>query len=1152
MLRCLVISGFFGLLLFALAANAQESNLRKKNIAAKGTVQLDSFPIVPSTFHVRNLDTSYYSVDFPNATLTWKKELPGDSVEVLYRVFPFRINKEVSRYSYDSIRNNFMVITPRKTGSRNDNALFNFGNLTYNGSFGRSLSVGNTQDAVFNSQLNLQINGIIGDSIQLSAAITDNNIPIQPDGTTQQLNEFDKILLQFKKRDWEINLGDIDLRRNNAYFLKFYKRLQGISYEQNFNINKKTSDNLLLSGAIAKGKFARNILLVQEGNQGPYRLEGNNNELYFVVLAGTEKVFIDGVQMQRGEDADYIINYNTAEITFTPKHLITKDSRVQVEFEYADRNFLNSMLYASNTVGFGKKFSFNVSAYSNADAKNSPINQTLDTRQKQFLANLGDSIQNAYYPIAGIDSFSETKILYRKTDTLVNGVHDSVYVYSTDKDSAKYDLSFVEVGLNRGNYILSASAANGKVYQWIAPQNGVLQGSYEAAAFLVTPKQQKVISVGGEYRWNENTSLSAELASSEYNANTFSEKDKGDDKGYAGRLVFIKKKSWQRPNKKTLFFTGNANYEWVDKNFRPVERLRAVEFTRDWGLPIITNYATEQLPSLSLQLNDDRNNSVLYNFSAYLRSDGYKGYRNIVTHQYDNKGWHLYDVFNITNINQPLDKGFYLRPTIDVSKTLYKINNYVAGATYALEHNEIRNENSDTVPPVSFAFETISAYLRSDQSKPNKWSFTYFTRSNQLPYNKELVQTDRSHNYNFQTELLANEHHQFRLNVTYRQLMVSQSKLINQTSDNSLLGRAEYAVNEWNGFLNGNLIYEIGSGQEQKRDYSYIEVAAGLGQYTWNDYNGDGIPQLNEFEIALFQDQAKYIRVFTPTNEYIKANYNQFTYSLSLMPKALAAKIYNKSFKNIITRFYYQSSLQTGQKQIAQGSPLYNPFSHNVKDTALLSLNYIISNTLAFNRSSPVWGADVTQLTNYNKALLTYGFESRRLQQWNSKAHVNIKKVYTVEIVQSVGSNSLFTPSFANRNYNISQWSLQPKLTYTAGTQFRIQGSYYYQQQKNEPLYGGETSTTHSLIAESRYNAVNNSSLNAKFTVSNISYNGADNTTTSYIILGGLLPGKNYLWNISFTKRLLNNIELNFEYEGRKPGDARTVNIGRASVRALL
>ena len=292
-------------------------------------VKIDNKTIVSNSVFIKNIDTTFYTINMQKGELIWRKSIGSDSVIITYRTLSFAFNGTVSRFNYDSVKNNFLAPQPfifnKNNQQKNGNGLFDFGTVNYNGSFGRSLSFGNNQDAVFNSQLNLQISGFIGDSIQISAAITDNNIPIQPDGTTQQLNEFDRILLQFKKRDWELNLGDIDIRQTSAYYLNFYKRLQGVSYAQTSKVGKKSTNKLLVSAAIAKGKFTRNVFQGQEGNQGPYRLTGANNELYFVVLANTERIFIDGELMQRGEDQDYIINYNTAEITFTPQRMITKD-----------------------------------------------------------------------------------------------------------------------------------------------------------------------------------------------------------------------------------------------------------------------------------------------------------------------------------------------------------------------------------------------------------------------------------------------------------------------------------------------------------------------------------------------------------------------------------------------------------------------------------------------------------------------------------------------------------------------------------------------------------------------------------------------------------------------------------------------------------
>ena len=1130
------------------------SNLRSKKIAIDSSLRVDSLSIVPHTFFIKGVDTSYYSLDEVNALLTWKKKPAADSVEIIYRVFPYKLNAVARRYTYDSVMNNFIAepFVFNRNRQASTSSLFDFGAMNYNGSFGRALSFGNNQDVVVNSQFNLQLSGMIGDSIEVAAAITDNNIPIQPDGTTQQLNEFDRVWLQFKKHGWEVNLGDIDIRQNQTYFLNFYKRVQGISYSNQSKVGRNGVSKTLVSGAIAKGKFTRNIFQGQEGNQGPYRLQGANNEFFFIVLAGTERVFIDGQLLHRGEDQDYVINYNTAEISFTPRRMITKDSRIQVEFEYADRNFLNSLLYSTNETAINKKLRINVSAYSNADAKNSPINQTLDNRQKQFLNTVGDSIQKAFYPSASLDTFAVGKILYSRRDTVYAGIRDSIYVFSTNKDSAKYSLGFIEVGFGRGNYVPDFNAANGKVFRWIEPINGVPQGNFEAATYLVTPKKQQLFTVGTVYDISPKTQLRTELAMSNYDVNGFSSKDKKDDKGYAGKLLFTRTNNWRTASGKLMNLNTTAGYEVVDKNFRSIERLRPVEFYRDWGLDYQPSLATEHLPLFNLQLSDTSGNSLLYQFSSYLRSDHYTGLRqNLVQHQLI-KGWQFNNVFNLTNINSEQNKGYFLRPTIDISKVLTGFKSYVIGSSYAIEHNVLRDKRTDSISPLSFAFSTIAAYIKSNQAKDNRWALTYFTRSNKIPVGKNLEQTDRSQNFNLSTELLSNSHHQFRLNVTYRQLQVSNPAITTLKPENSILGRAEYAINEWKGFVTGNVLYELGAGQEQRRDFSYIEVPAGRGEYAWNDYNADGIPQINEFEIALFQDQAKYIRVFTPTNQFVKSNYTQLNYSITLNPRVIVAKMKNKKTKDFLGRFNLQSSLQTAKKELADGHLVFNPFKGGITDTSLITLNNIVANTLSFNRFSSKWGMDVSNGRNFNKSLLTYGFESRQLNDWNIKARWNITRQYSLELIQKLGTNSLFTPKFANRNYELELLTAEPRFTFTQGTKYRLVTSYQYNRKQNKPEYGGELSTTNSLNLEGKYNAVNNTSLNGRFTYSNIAYNGATNSTVSYIMLDALLPGKNFLWSLDLTKRLGNNLELNFQYEGRKPGETRTIHTGRASLRAIL
>jgi hypothetical protein len=58
------------------------------------------------------------------------------------------------------------------------------------------------------------------------------------------------------------------------------------------------------------------------------------------------------------------------------------------------------------------------------------------------------------------------------------------------------------------------------------------------------------------------------------------------------------------------------------------------------------------------------------------------------------------------------------------------------------------------------------------------------------------------------------------MNITYRKLQVINSALSRQKADESLLGRGRIFVKRMEGLINGSILYEVGAGQEQKREYS--------------------------------------------------------------------------------------------------------------------------------------------------------------------------------------------------------------------------------------------------------------------------------------------------------------------------------------------
>ncbi len=271
----------------------------------------------------------------------------------------------------------------------------------------------------------------------------------------------------------------------------------------------------------------------QDGIQGPYALIGESGEKDIVVLAGTEKVFLDGIEMVRGEINDYIIDYSIARITFNPKRLITNASRISVDFEYSarkySRNFFGS---GANTILFGENYKIAVQYLQEGDDPDAPIDFTLTEEDKAILANAGDDPLKAVksgVQLAVPDSLGITKGIYQAVDTLINNEPFTYYVYNPGDSLSKYIVSFSYVGEGNGDYIREALGQFFFV--------GIKQGGYLPVVFLPLPELKQLGNVFATFNPWENVQLDLEYAGSLWDKNRLSSLDDQNNFGSAGNLI---------------------------------------------------------------------------------------------------------------------------------------------------------------------------------------------------------------------------------------------------------------------------------------------------------------------------------------------------------------------------------------------------------------------------------------------------------------------------------------------------------------------------------------------------------------------------------------------------------------------------------------
>lgn len=1012
-------------------------------------------------------------------------------------------------------------------------------NLQANGSLTRGFTIGTNRDFNLNSGFRMQMSGQLSEDVSIVASLSDENVPIQPEGNTQTLQEVDKVFIELQTKNMSATLGDFNFEIQQGEFSKMKRKLQGVSGKSNYNL-QNISGNVLLAGAVSKGKYHTNYFNGIEGVQGPYRLTGKNNEREIIVIAGTERVYVDGELMRRGDENDYTIDYSLAEITFAVRRLINGNSRIVVDFEYTDRQYSRNFIAGNNiTSFFGNRISLFTSFFYDADDYNSPIDLILSEADREKLKNAGDdrtkTMQDAVLFVG------KGKGQYIKKDTIYNNEPFSIYVYSPNDSDAEYSVSFTYVGENVGDY------------QKLGPGNfkfvGKNQGNYLPVKFLHLPQLQTLLDVNANAKILKNLSFYGEAAFSNLDGNRFSKLDDNDNNGSAYKFMLnYHSEDINVGNMRMRKADFKIAQRILSNNFNPIDRINDVEYNRKWNLSAIKPEAEKTTEAfLTLKpiesLNFSSQYGIIHRGSDFAsnRFEGILSLNEINLPATDYK-------IEIINSRDKIEKGNWVKQLLAMN---YKYKLFKPGIIYETEYRSLSDIQTLKKRAGSFGFYEYSPNLLIDNFFNSSLRVEYkFRRDYQTYENFIKKESDtKTQIYSASISPVKNLFNTFDLTLRKR-IYTKEFEFLSGRNTETILVRWLTRYFTMNREMETDWLYNVSTQKSAKLERVFQRVQKGNGSYIYlGDLDSNGVATEDEFRQTRFDGD--YIMLTIPSDQLypiidFKLNWRlKVTFSRIFLGQNFISKILSYLSTETFWRVEEKSSLPDQNKIyflnfkyfLDKNWTLFGSQSIQ-QDLYMLENNENISIRLRFNQKSGMATYSISSEKSY--------FRERSIRlRWQLVDEITNQIDYENKV------DRIDAERYSYRLRNIvgdiisSDWIYRPDKRYELGFKLRVG------RLKNIIEDKKDISDLNTQSFRISYSFNEKGVLRFEFNREEATLN-SETKYPPYELTEGRFAGKTWLWRFGTEYRILNSIQASVYYDGRKEAKQKIINQMRGEVRAFF
>ena len=1144
------------------------------------TLQLDRFIIEGSEavlIEGRALETSEYTMDYWRGVLHLNID-SGGRVVARYRTFPFNFPPVYQRReirTLASVTDTSSLVRELEAQSRLEQRRpvdpFGSSTIQRSGSITRGIVAGNNRDVAVESGLRMQLAGELVDGVNVQAVLTDENTPIQPEGTTQRLNEFDRVFIEIAARQGTVQLGDFDYRLDNSEFAQFNRKLQGIRLFGVVNDVNLLSGNtkgpgiaIDVAGATARGIFRTQTIEPVDGIQGPYRLEGENGEQFIIVVAGSDIVYVDGIRMTRGETNDYVIDYATGEITFTANRIITSERRITVEFQYTTNQFSRSLTGASVQAHLGQRpgrrpvTSFGVTFLREADGDLFNEDSGLTGADSLQIMMAGDGRAQSSGAEQVIFDPEAPYVHYRQQEVLVEGGQVDTIFVAIDAAPADtipvFRVRFTRVGTGEGSYVRLGRQINGILYEYRGPG----EGDYEPVRILPAPANHNVLDISAAIEPIPGVAVFGEWARSFSDQNRLSSLDSQDDIDYAY-------KGGVRLQEIPVDF-GFAERGYVDvvaqrrqigAYFDAFNRIRPVEFERKWNLNART-VRTAREEGANDEVVDALTTRVQLNPKLFVAGElgridlgmPFEAQRQRISlGAYDRVDYQVEWIQSDDTVEN--EEGNWVRQLGTIRQPLWQ-DKVVPGIRFEQERREQLAMGTDSLTRASLAFTEIQPSIAYVGARTEA-SFLVALRNEQDWAEGSLRDAATATTYQGQFEMRPSASFNTDGSVGYRVREFREYFRINERREDT-----ESLILRWNTrsrvvqrAIDVTTRYEASTERTPTLQEIYIRTGPELGQFVWEDTNDDGIIQIDEFLPERTPNEGNYVQTFVPSDSLSSVINVRALVRLQMD----LSRIWNEETQGI-GRFLRQiTSRTTFEVQEKSRDPelsrVYLLDLSRFRDPVnTLNGRIRLNQHIALFRLVPKVGVDIrfNQLRSLSE--LAAGEESRFLNVWNVEGRFAPSRTWGFRFGGERESNRLGSESFASRNYRITAWRVEPEVTVNLSSQFSVVAGGIWAQKEDD--VGSRSASVWRVPLEVRYRRLRKAQVTARSEIAIVDLSGNAEGLAAFELTDGRGAGTSYLWGVTGDVTINQYLKLTFSYDGRAPSGAPTLHTFRTQLSAVF